>query len=344
MFYSENIGTPRELGFQFGRDIALQIGSMLDYLTKGFRHWDAKAIAKARDANMALTERTYPDLMEELEGIAEGSQISLESLYLMNFYALLRHGNEGCSNLILPRTEEGPLLLKTNDLPVHEGHHGGVRSIRPKGGMAMVFTTCPGTVWAGSGVNEAGLAMGGSSCAAKVPRPPEVLSPHLVIRKVLGEATTVREAIAILKEMPVTPWGLNLAIVDRHENATILEKAGGLQGERVSRGDPIFCANHALTAELAPFREMTAGQLQESEERFAAMQRLTEAGSMDNRLAKGVAAYGGRPGALSRYGDDDPLGYETEYAAILYCRDPHAEICFSHAERDPWRTFCLPTG
>lgn len=341
MFYSQTTGTHYEMGVQFGKEIACQIGSMLDYLAKDFRHWDEAAFGKARAKSMALTERAFPEFMEELEGIADGSQTPFQSLYFMNFYAVLRDGRESCSNLIFPQTDEGPILLKTNDLPVREGHHAGVRAISPRGGMSMIVTAPPGTVWASSGVNEAGLAMGGSSCSAKVPKPPEVLSPHLVIRKVLSQATTVAEAIAILKEMPLSSWGMNIAIADRKGAAVILEKAGTLQGERPSSGKAIFCANHALTPELAPFRDMTDSQVHESLGRFGTMERMTDHGCASARLAREIAAYNGRPGALSRYGDDDPLQYETEFAALYYCRSSSAEICFSHADRDPWRQFAL---
>ncbi|MBI3922525.1 MAG: hypothetical protein HY318_13970, partial [Armatimonadetes bacterium] len=58
-------------------------------------------------------------------------------------------------------------------------------------------------------------------------------------------------------------------------------------------------------------------------------------------LAQRLLAYAERPGALCRYGDDDPLKYETESAMIFYPSSLRAEFCFSHPGRDPWHEFSL---
>ena len=51
-----------------------------------------------------------------------------------------------------------------------------------------------------------------------------------------------------------------------------------------------------------------------------------------------------QPGAVCRYRDTDPVNYETEWAFILRPAIGTVEMCFSHADRDPWRTFTIARG
>src|ERR1043166_2695539 len=104
MFHVETSGSYYEMGVQAGRACALQIGSMLDFLTKGFRGWDEAKFNRVRREHMAFTERLCPELVEEIQGIADGSGISFRLIYLMNFYAVMRAGKEGCTNIIFPNT------------------------------------------------------------------------------------------------------------------------------------------------------------------------------------------------------------------------------------------------
>lgn len=341
MYYVEASGTPYEIGYQTGQATRLAVASTLDLMTKQFRHWDEARFRRARERHMAYTEKRCPELVEEVAGLADGAGIPFRWAYLANFYASMRAGHEGCSNFIFTETPDGPLLAKTNDLPAHEGKHGMVRLIRPKGGMSVLSTPWIGTVWRGSGMNEAGLAIGGSSCSTQVPQPEEFMNPHAVSGTVLARAETVEDAVALLGSLVVSSWGGNFALVDRTGAAAIVEKAGTLQGVRRATEARLWCANHALTPELSAHRVENPPALAESRERYEAIDRLTREAPLTADLARSVMAYNGRPGALCRYGDDDPLRYETEFAALFAPARGFAEFCFSHADRDPWHRFSL---
>ncbi len=84
-----------------------------------------------------------------------------------------------------------------------------------------------------------------------------------------------------------------------------------------------------------------AAALQESVGRYDAINRLTRSRRLTAECAKKALSYEERPGALCRWGDDDPLRYETEFSCILYPAQLRAEFCFSHASRDPWHGFSL---
>lgn len=341
MFFVEAAGTPYEIGRQLGEQTKLAIGATLDLLTTSFRDWDEGRLQRAWEREMALTERVAPELVEEAAGIADGAGIEPRWIRLASFYASLRQAREGCSNLILTGGANGPLLARTCDLPRHEGKHAGLALVRPTGGLAVLATYWPGTTWHGTGINEAGLAVGGSSCAAQVPMPAECMNPHALPTWVLARAQTTAEAIELLASVPAPPWGANHALVDASGDAAVVEKAGEYQAVRRPRDGRLWCANHAVTAELARFAMPDVERRAESEARFAAIDRLTAGREPTAELAREVLAYGDRPGALCRYGAEDPLGYDTEFAFIARPRAGELEVCFSHPDRDPWHTYRL---
>ena len=344
MFFVEISGTPYEMGYQLGSATKLAIASTLDYLTKRFRHWDDAQFESARERHMAYTEKLMPDLVEEIRGIADGSGFAFKWIYLANFYASLRAANEGCSNIIFTETPDGPLLGKANDLPVSEGKHAGLCLVRPKDGMAWLALSHPGRTSFGQGINEAGLAIGGSSCSAAIPAPDECLNPHMLGRYVLSRCETVDQAIELLKEITASQRGANWALLDKSGAAAIVEKAGDLIGIRRPDEKRLCCTNHALTPELRPHGKAEGETLKETHERFDAIDRLTRRAPPSLQLMRETLAYNGRPGALCRYGDDDPLKYETEWAFILQPAKGKAEVCFSHADRDPWHSFSIARG
>ncbi|MGD9496237.1 MAG: C45 family autoproteolytic acyltransferase/hydrolase [Armatimonadota bacterium] len=341
MFFVEAAGTPYEIGRQLGEQTRLAIANSLDMLAARFRHWDDAQFRRARERYMSYTERRVPELIEEAQGIADGAGVQFQWIYLTNFYASMRFGLEGCSNLIFTDSADGPLLARTCDLPKAEGKHAGLALVRPEDGMAVLASYWPGTTWRGSGINEAGLAVGGSSCSAAVPMPAESMNPHALPTWVLARAESVADAITMLASVDALPWGANHALVDAGGDAAIVEKAGAYQAIRRPEGGRLWCTNHALTAELAQFAIDDPKRQAESSARFDAIARLSAQGEPGVALARSVLAYTGKPGALSRYGDDDPLGSETEWAFIARPGAGQLEVCFSHPDRDPWHAFGL---
>ncbi len=341
MFFLEVSGTPYEMGLQAGRASRLAIGSTIDLLCGRFRKWGDGVFEKAREKHMAFTEKLCPELVEEVKGIADGSGFAFEWVYLASFYASMINYDEGCSNMVFTSTTDGPLLLKTNDLPVHEGKHALVKLKRPASGYATLSMAFAGTVWTGAGINEAGLAAGGSSCSARVPVPDEYINPHSLHHYILSRAGSVKEALELMRGVSLPPWGANIALADSSGDAAVVEKAGSLQGVR--RPEPgsgaLWCANHSVSEELTSYRIENLERLEESRERYEAMERFSGKKPHSAKLLKEAAAWSGRPGALCRYGGDDPLKYETESAGIFYPAKKKIEVCFTHADRDPWFEF-----
>ncbi|HNS32743.1 MAG TPA: C45 family autoproteolytic acyltransferase/hydrolase [bacterium] len=339
MFFMELSGTGYEMGYQAGKLSRLAIGATIDLLAKGFRRWDNEQFTSARKKYMSFTEKICPELIEEIQGMADGSGFPFQWLYLANFYALMKESREGCSNIVFTQSGSGPMMAKTNDLPVHEGKHSIVKLKRPRNGYASLSVSWAGTVWGGAGINEAGLAVGGSSSSSSVQAPDNPIDPHCLNYCLLTRAGSVAEAVDLLKDIPLTARGANIPLADRSGDAVVVEKAGNLQYLRRPVDGVLWCTNHSLSGEMAPYRADNPARLNESMERYAAIENLIREKPRDAGLLKKIVAYNRRPGALCRYGDDDPLKYETEWAGIFHPSRQEIEVCFTHADRDPWVGF-----
>ena len=344
MFYAELSGTPYEIGYQLGAATKLAIPPVLDLVTRRFKHWNNADLEAARQRYMTYTEERMPELVEEIRGVADGSGFPFKWIYLANFYATMRAAVDGCSNIIFSDTPDGPMLGKASDPPATEGKFAGICLVRPRNGMAMLAMSWPGTVWFAQGINEAGLALGGSSCRATIPRPEQFFDVHLQGRYVLSRCATVDEAIALLDTIKACDRGTNWALVDKTGAAAVVEKAGDLMGVRRPEGKRVWCTNHGVTPELKPHTKAKGDILKESRDRFDAIERLTAGAALGLDTMRRVLACTEQPGAVCRYRDTDPVNYETEWAFILRPAIGTVEMCFSHADRDPWRTFTIARG
>lgn len=342
MFFLTTSGSPYEMGVQIGRAHQYLIGGMLDFLGKASRRWSDREFQRSRERHMSWTEKLFPEIIEEVSGIAEGSGHSFRSVYTINFYSVLRPPVMGCTDIVFPRTAEGPLLAKVNDMPVHEGKHAGIRLLRPANGPAMIGGSYPGTCWLEPAMNEAGLALGTASCTADTPAVEQFLPPHVLVRYVLSKASTTAEALRVLEGLPLGKWGMNMAVVDRRGKAAVVEKSGTVQGVRLSGGEPIFCTDHMCkTRVMLKYCDRDPAKRARKMARYRTIQRLLRGRRPSRPLLKTILAANNVPGAVCRYGDNDPEHYETEFAAILRPQTGDLEVCFSHADRDPWVAFRL---
>ena len=340
MFYIEVSGTPYEMGRQHGRALKLMIGSMVDYVARSVRKWDDARIEKARQKNMGYTEKRCPELLDELQGIVDGAGFPYKWIYMINCYAALK---VQCTNIIFTDTPDGPILGTTNDLPTYEGKHTGICLRRPKGSPRVLTTCLPGCVWQGRAVTETGLVISGSSLNTPLPKPREFMDNHFVGAHIIRRCETVKDAVSLLREIHQGK-GASHALLDKSGDAAIVEKSGGKVGVRRPEENRVWCTNIAYSPELRPYRPDNPEVVKESEERFEAIDLLTRDGPLGLDVMKKTLAYNGRPGTICRYGDDDPLKFETESAEIMRPSHGVMEFCSTHPDRDQWQRFSIQAG
>ncbi|RAL06674.1 putative acyl-CoA:6-aminopenicillanic-acid-acyltransferase [Aspergillus homomorphus CBS 101889] len=113
-------GTPREIGLQHGEQLQSQIKNQLAVYGAMFQHtskisWDA-VLDLAEEFRATLAQST-PDLLAEMQGIADGAGVSLLDIVALNCRSEISFGkfSDGCTSLSLHRQGRGRILAQNWD-------------------------------------------------------------------------------------------------------------------------------------------------------------------------------------------------------------------------------------
>lgn len=156
----------------------------------------------------------WPWLQEEMQGLAEGAELDLATIELLNFRAWqydVYHAG-ACSSVAARDAHGHVLTAGTLDDP---RHLYAIAQCQPTQGLRYLSFPIAGTTWANRGMNESGLALGISSLICPgVKFDLENLVPvDLVFRYMLQFCSTVAEVEAACRRYKIF---CNLVAVDRH--------------------------------------------------------------------------------------------------------------------------------
>ena len=286
MIHLNNTGSAYEIGFQHG-------ASCPEAVRMAWAAWGrVEGIEAARlEAGIRLVEgrlqRFFPEVLEEIRGIAEGSGVPYDRILAMNcLCAVVPGAGEGpaCSTIGFADSDAGVLLGKTADWEV-EGEEDVVawQRYQPADGQGYGFVHygCAGTLWSEGGLNEAGMGMvlnGLPGSGAK----PDSLHWLPLCRGVLQHCRDVREALEFLGRYDVMYWGFNLVLADAGGDLAFVEVVPGAQAVGRPQGDYLVHTNHCVcpeTLEHQPEEDVAttyglAGLAENSRARYRALMRL----------------------------------------------------------------------
>ncbi len=213
----EAAGRPGDLGFAQGRTFAAKIGDNLDFYVE----WLSEAGATTRDRLLEMAgsfagvlEAQFPDMLEEIDGVARGSGLSLDEILLINARTdilaiveseLAVRKIPACTALAI---KGGPVRSPTIALcqnwdwdPLLADAPIVLRS-RPNNGPAFVTLVEAGMIGKiGFNQHRLGVCLNFLSHTADG-RPGEVGVPiHCLLRAVLN-CSTINEAIATVDTAP----------------------------------------------------------------------------------------------------------------------------------------------
>ncbi len=254
-------GTPEEMGEQMGvlglKPAAKGVAVFKEVLKQ--EKLDLLLPLLVAFGNKQLNK--YPEAYRrEFEALAKAGGVDRDFLVVANTFSDLRH-LAGCSSLMVApaRSATGGALMGRNwDFPPVPGVHAYSLVIvyRPEGKHPFAVVSFPGLIAAGclsSGMNGAGLALGGNHIDRSADKAPQVSwanTPTCVVaRRILEECGTIAEAEKVLRDARPA---------ERHA-LTACDRAGGAVFETtaktlvVRRGEGGLCAgtNHFVSRELA---------------------------------------------------------------------------------------------
>ncbi len=279
-------GTPYEIGFAHGSGAADEIHANVVLYTDFFQdrakiHWEEAR--KRASAYIPLLTAKYPEILEEMKGIAEGAGrgLTMEDILTLNARSELGLTNvaDGCT-CISQQGPEGRIFLAQNwdwlvvNLVV-------LHIIPNDSPLQMQFMSEAGLVGK-IGLNSAGVGtlLNGILAGAKSK---DKFPIHILLRRILQFASTFDEAHAIMEEYGLAST-CNIVVADAKGNAGSVECSPHGNAVIPLHGETFPFVGH--TNHLYSEHRPVAAKDHPEDNSFARLARLEELTRQDNE--KGV--------------------------------------------------------
>ncbi|MBV9833315.1 MAG: hypothetical protein JO055_02840 [Alphaproteobacteria bacterium] len=188
-----------------------------------------------------------PNIWEELHGLADGLKISLSRAVAEYSNSRLRYPKRGCSAVM-----SGGLYGRNYDYDPRR-YDRILIAAQPKGVHASIGF-CERFTGRVDGMNEHGLCVGLHMVNPRNAEPGLVCM--LIVRIVLDQCATTREAISLLRRLP-HGQPFNYSLIDASGAAAVVEAAPSVVAVR--EGDQLGCANHFILPALQAFNRRNPG-------------------------------------------------------------------------------------
>ncbi|MNC19844.1 Acyl-coenzyme A:6-aminopenicillanic acid acyl-transferase [compost metagenome] len=162
-----------------------------------------------------------------------------------------------------------------------------------------------------------------------------------VVRAVLDGCSTTREAVSMLRSMPISDYR-NFLVSDRHGSIALIEVAGthkGIEYLDAAKADPsqlVVSTNHYTLPTMQPYNlqlmhnsraryelmQTTLSQVPNPQDTLGVMKQLA-----GEPLPHGISCH--------HYSE----GFGTLWSIICDNASREAHICFGSPQVNPWRTF-----
>jgi len=328
MLHLTSSGSGYGIGFEHGAAYPKEV--QLAYLTWG---QIAGSEASGLDTRIHLVgsrlERLFPDLAVEMQGIADGAELSYREIVTLNcFEAIIGLGwnSSSCSTIGFADSDVGVLLGKTADSNVTELENLVLwQRYQPMAGEGHCYIHygCAGTVWSEGGLNDSGLGMvlnglPGYRTPGSGSTPNDV--PYLLLpRCILQQCRDVQDALDFIGQYNVMQWGVSITLADIGGDLALVEVVPGTQAIRHPNEDYLIHTNHCISVNkrLDPRALATARYSSlphNSQARYRTLQKIVPLSSRTLASMKALLRDRSVPGAISQNGEHS---MHTFYAFIV---------------------------
>jgi len=336
-------GRPREMGRQLGEAARAEIQGFAEIALRRVN----KTVAVSRQRALWVAEKSTKfaeqyssEMMDELRGIAEGSQVPLPDIMLLQVRNQLKADPESaCTSFSVVRSERAPAMLAQNwDNDSALDPFTIVLTRRPIGKPAFMNVTQAGLI-AYIGFSEVGMGV----CLNTLPAPSrEIGVPHYFTVREIYQSTTLEAAVHAVQRahraipaniMLATPQGpadLEVTIDDVH---VLTNPAAGI----------VTHANHCLHPDLgahnAAFPELI--QSYPRQERIDGLLRTRPVGLREAK--ESLSDHSGFPKSICRHQNEDPQTgeWQTVFSVIIEPNERRMHISRGTPCTHPYETYHL---
>ena len=172
---------------------------------------------------------------------------------------------------------DGPVVGKTSDCVPEGGKSGWCqRLVRPTGGFAALIHSHIGSPNAEMGMNDQGLAIGISGLLSKAKLTGDGVGWQQDIRAILHACATTRQAIEMLRAIPIRRAGYAAVVADASGDVVVVEKVVNCAAVCKPVSTIVYEANIALRVRRLCLTLIRMWCGDNGERRTALLQRLQQ--------------------------------------------------------------------
>lgn len=244
MFFLSLQGSWYDIGFKHGEELKSLVKSAVE---KRFNHLQEEQMPSQNKLmeKAKIMKKEFPELMEEIKGIADGAECSLDDILFYNLSPFL----ESCSNLVF-LCDEGPMLGHVND-DVSKGEFDVAFHLRLSDGREILHIGMAGSAGTAAAINSDGLSIS-HACARSggLQNSKEVLNLPLFRRSLIQRNHTYKEAESFLMEHSFNSGADNIICVDKTGGAFVAEKLPTAVEFRYPTKKAIYCTGRVITSKI----------------------------------------------------------------------------------------------
>jgi isopenicillin-N N-acyltransferase-like protein len=328
MIHIDCAGTAYQIGKQHGE-------SCPDAVRASYSAWaPVKSVdAQQMKSGISIIEKGlnnhFPEILEEMQGIADGADLTLEQVISMNMeFELISAANAlpSCSNIGFKKSDQGVLIGKTADwYPDNSKEFTLAQRYIPDTSQGYEFFHfgCAGTLWSEGGLNKSGLAMVLNGLPTWGGAPERSVPTLALSRGVLQWCRDVQDAVDWLQRYDVLNWGFNLTLADATGALCYVEVAPGAQAVHYPVEDYVIHTNHCLQKgplerQLKPANTEMIGYpdlLENSKSRYDTLMKIVPEAPRSLESMESILRNRSTEGAISQAGESH--GLKTVYAVMV---------------------------
>jgi isopenicillin-N N-acyltransferase-like protein len=249
------VGTPYEMGVQYGEKLAQLVRHSVDYWNSQLRGSTEKSrpemLEVARKCCEAST-KYFPELYEEVRGLSKGSGVNLDDIVITTFNNAIWTSREmGCSNFSARggATKDGePILGRNLDYDYAVTNHTVIVRAKPEEGNSWLGSRCGAIMGAHEGINEKGIGAAWASVVQPPSERVEGMAHMQLLQACLTKASTVKDAVDIITTLPKSV-GANYTVCNS-DSAAVVEASGTHNSVRYEEDDIVLGTNHWRTEDM----------------------------------------------------------------------------------------------
>jgi predicted choloylglycine hydrolase len=306
MYHARFKGTHYEAGYKWGK-LLLEHGKTLEHCPTFMPDDEMRKFAQLCKAEY---RKFYPELLDEIQGIADGQHLSVSILETILFSMYCMQFNNHCTCFAFSNINEIIFARNSDFLVSIEKLY--MNCIYALSGAYAFNGNTTAYVEMEDGVNEHGLAAGLCFVYPKVKKPG--FNAGMLIRYILEKCKTTSEAITSLQHLPIAS-SQTITLADRNGEIAVIEcNAEKLIVRRPELNNNfVAAANCFVTPEMSPYRNTEIDDWRADERYHTAQTALTDHTSkLSIEFAKDVLS--GRYGFMCQY--DRKANADTVWSVI----------------------------